>query len=87
MTEVIFIEENKDTFVPFKDLRMGDVFKPIGSNCVFLKIPLITNKDFEGNAVLLKEEDNDITGTITYFYEAQMVTVYDKIKIKITGYK
>lgn len=85
MTKVIFIEENEDTFVPFKDLRMGDVFKTIGSNCVFLRIPHVTNGDFEGNAVLLKERDNDITGTITYFYDTQMVTVYDKIKI--TGYK
>lgn len=87
MTEVFFREDNEDNLAPFKVLRMGDVFKPVDKDAVFLKIPFVSaaNGDFDGNAVLLKEKDNDITGTITYFYEDQMVVVYDKIEI--TGYK
>lgn len=87
MTEVLFREDSEDKLVPFKDLRMGDVFKPVDDDTVFLKISLVSvvSRGFEGNAVVLKEKDNDITGTLAYFYEAQMVTVYDKIKI--TGYK
>ena len=90
MTEVIFREDSEDKLVPFKDLRMGDVFKPVDDDTVFLKIPLVSvaSRKFEGNAVVLKEKDekdNDITGAIVYFYDAKMVTVYDKIKI--IGYK
>lgn len=87
MTEVLFREDSEDKLVPFKDLRIGDVFKPVNGDAVFLKIPRVSvgSKDFEGNAVVLKEKDKDITGTVVYFYDDQMVIVYDKIKI--TGYK
>lgn len=87
MTEVFFREVKEDKLVPFKDLRMGDVFKTIDRDTVFLKIPpvRILSTGDKGSAVVLKENDNDITGTIVDFYEDQMVTVYDKIKI--TGYK
>lgn len=87
MTEVLFREDSEDKLIPFKDLRMGDVFKPVDDGTVFLKIPLVSvaSRRFEGNAVVLKEKDNDITGTVVYFYDDQMVIVYDKIKI--TGYK
>lgn len=87
MTEVFFREDNGDKFVPFKDLRMGDVFKTIDESTVFLKIPpvRILSTGDKGSAIILKGNDNDITGTIVDFYEDQMVTMYDKIKI--TGYK
>ena len=87
MTKVLFREDSEDKLVPFKDLRRGDVFKPVDDDTVFLKTSLVSvgSKGFEGNAVVLKEKDNDVTGTFVYVHEAQMVTVYDKIEI--TGYK
>lgn len=87
MTEVLFREDSENKLVPFKDLRVGDIFKPIDADIVFLKIPpvMVISMSFKGNAVLLKKRDNDVTGTIAYVHEAQMVTVYDKIEI--TGYK